>query len=134
MVLRVAIGVGVVVLALTMANVAAQQEVDRLPDGEVDAGREAFADLGCDSCHTVAGGQAKTVVSAHPGPQLGAKQAEYGPVRIAVSIVAPSHEVAPAYLESLDAAGSPMGDYSEAMTVRQLLDLVAYIRSLEAPQ
>ena len=47
------------------------------------------------------------------------------------AIIDPSHELSPTFDRSrIDTGGeSIMGDYSYVMTVRQLLDLVAFLRS-----
>lgn len=50
----------------------------------------------------------------------------------ASSIVAPSHEIGPEARKMMEGELSPMGDFSDAMSVRQLIDLVAYLDSLEA--
>ena len=104
-----------------------------LPRGDADAGRQAFLDLRCAACHQVAGETGfPDPISSNPGPDLGAVAAQPAGL-IATSIIAPSHAL------SVNASGevtarlegilSPMGDYSRAMTVRQLLDLIAYLEA-----
>ena len=56
---------------------------------------------------------------------------------IATQIILPSHKVSPEILEARRDGSSPMEDFTETMTVRQLVDVVAYLRSEageEAPQ
>ncbi len=100
---------------------------------DADAGRQAFLDLRCAACHQVAGETGfPDPISSNPGPDLGAVAAQPAGL-IATSIIAPSHAL------SVNASGevtarlegilSPMGDYSRAMTVRQLLDLIAYLEA-----
>ena len=64
---------------------------------------------------------------------LGPKQAAYAPGWIANSIVSPSHTIARNFEgEYEEGELSRMGDFSDVMTVRQMIDLVAYIKSLGA--
>ena len=108
-----------------------------VPEGDPAAGRAAFLALSCHSCHAVAGDpETPDPISANPGPTLGPIQAAHGRVdggSIASAIVSPSHvvvgEMTPEEVERL----SPMGDLTDAMTVRQLIDLIAYVRSLAEP-
>ena len=121
------------VLAVPIPGIAAEQSDDpvtlKLPRGDAQAGRAAFVALSCSSCHAVAGEQDLPVpISANRGPTLGPYQGKQGAGRLGLSIIAPSHEIS-ASVRDRDDDLSPMGDYSEAMTVRQFLDLVEYIRS-----
>ena len=105
-----------------------------LPRGATGAGRQAFVDLKCTACHRVTGdSDLPAPVSANPGPDLGAGLASRPSGVVATAIVAPSHAmgVDTGAEVRAGAAGalSPMGDYSESMTVRQLLDLIAYLQS-----
>ena len=54
------------------------------------------------------------------GVTLGATQARWSPDSLAAAILAPAH----------DRPEGQMGDYSEAMTVRQLIDIVTSLQSL----
>lgn len=107
----------------------------RLPDGDVERGKAAFLELKCNTCHTVAG----TEMSA-PGK-------DYAYVRVVVlggevrqvktygalvtSIINPSHSLAPGYPKELVTKGneSAMPNFNDKMTVRQLIDLVAFLQS-----
>lgn len=128
------IGLAGVTWAVTVAGETYETIRLVVPRGDAADGRAAFVALSCHSCHAVAGDpEMPAPISAHPGPTLGPVQAAHGAVdagSIASAIVSPSHmvvsEVDPASEEKL----SPMGDFSDAMTVRQLVDLVAYVRSL----
>lgn len=105
-----------------------------LPRGATGAGRQAFVDLKCTACHRVTGEpDLPAPVSANPGPDLGAELASRTAGAVATAIVAPSHAMSVATGAAVRAgvtgALSPMGDYSESMTVRQLLDLIAYLQS-----
>ena len=123
--------------AVTVAG--EQYETIRMvvPRGDAVSGRAAFVELSCHSCHAVTGDpEMPAPVSANPGPILGPIQAAHGildPGSIASAIVAPSHVVVGELEPRVRQRLSPMGDFSDAMTVRQLVDLVAYLRSLERP-
>lgn len=107
-----------------------------LPDGNVEAGQKAFARLKCNSCHWVQNEiRLSEPVAEKTGPMIGWKQASYSPGWIANSIVSPSHTIA------LDSDGeaegsqlSRMGDFKDIMTVRELMDIVSYIKSLNGQQ
>jgi hypothetical protein len=101
-----------------------------MPDGHADAGRAAFVGLGCTSCHAVAWASDLPAPVVDVGaPVLGKSVAGTSPGMIATAIIAPSHYVPKAIRTASGEDVSPMGDYSDAMTVRQLVDVVAYLKS-----
>jgi Cytochrome c len=107
-----------------------------LPAGDVKAGRQAFMDLKCTACHAVPSeADFPPPISANPGPPMDARLARRDVSYLAAAIVSPSHEISPnisgEVRARLDGVLSPMGDFSHAMTVRQLVDLHAYLRSIE---
>ena len=107
-----------------------------LPVGDAQAGRKAFVDLKCTACHAVPSeSEFPAPVSANPGPPIDARVAGRDISALATSIVSPSHALSPSIDETVRAqlAGvlSPMGDFSHTMTVRQLADLHAYLRSVK---
>jgi mono/diheme cytochrome c family protein len=103
-----------------------------LPAGDPVAGRAAFQALSCTSCHRVTGeNDFPKPVSANPGPTLGVYLGLEGTSSIASSVFAPSHEIRSTLRGDREDELSPMGDFTEAMTVRQFLDLVAYLSSLK---
>ena len=98
-----------------------------LPEGDAGAGREAFLRLGCVACHAVAwDDDLPAPTSPNPGPELGVHPVQPGPGGVAASITAPSHKVPPMYQTAN--GGSPMPDYTQLLTVRQLADLITYLR------
>lgn len=102
-----------------------------MPAGDPAAGREVFQRLSCTSCHAVEGEEEfPAPVAHHAGPELTAAVGDKSAGRIASAIVAPSHEISPEVLEMMEGDLSPMADFSQAMTVRELIDLVAYLESL----
>ena len=107
-----------------------------LPVGDAQAGRKAFVDLKCTACHAVPSEtEFPAPVSANPGPPIDARVAGRDMSYLATSIVSPSHALSSGIDETVRAqlAGvlSPMGDFSHTMTVRQLADLHAYLRSVK---
>ncbi len=124
--------------ALTAVATLAQQSKPEelvtlvLPVGNPDAGRKAFMDLRCYTCHSVAGEtEMPKPFSANQGPNLNRPIRNQSPGKLATSIISPSHEVSKEISKRSGDKLSPMGDYSEAMTVRQLLDLLAYLSPME---
>jgi hypothetical protein len=103
------------------------------PVGDPDRGRLAFVIYRCTSCHPVSGDAGlPEPVAVGVAPELGGQQAGLKACELAESIVSPSQRVDPAVLARADGELSPMGDLSETMTVRQLIDLVAYLKSLRS--
>jgi hypothetical protein len=74
-------------------------------------------------------------VSANPGPPIDARLAGRDVSYLIASIMTPSHAISVNISEELrtrlEGVLSPMGDFSRAMTVRQLVDLHAYLRSVK---
>ena len=109
---------------------ADEVEMLSLPYGDEERGRQVFQDLRCNDCHVVSGdAELAKVVAEKRGPALGLKQAGYKSRFLAQSIIDPSHAIAPGFRDKENPAGSRMGDLTETMTVQQLSDLVAYLRS-----
>lgn len=105
------------------------------PSGSVEAGQRAFSDLKFSPCHAVVGRDDLPVPTAvDSGPALVSIQARKSRGDLATAIIAPSHSLALPGEIWADGRLSRMGDYSEVMTIRQLIDLVAFLKSLEAPR
>ncbi len=107
----------------------------RLPDGDAERGKTAFVELKCHTCHTVA----ETDI---PEPSkdfayvrvvvLGGEVRQvktYG--ELVTSIINPSHVLAPGYPKELISRNnqSAMTNFNDTMTIRQLIDLVAFLQS-----
>lgn len=106
------------------------------PTGNAQAGRQAFLDLRCTACHAVPSEpKFPPPVSANPGPPIDARLAGRAASYLATAIVSPSHTFSldtPLQVrEHMAGVLSPMGDFSYVMTVRQLVDLHAYLRSVK---
>jgi len=98
--------------------------------GDPVAGRRAYLALKCNTCHSVAGEPIGARLPRLPGPGLGKSVALESPQQIADSIAAPGHAISEKTGPWHRSASSNMGNYTNVMTVRQLMDLVAYLRSL----
>jgi hypothetical protein len=102
----------------------------RLPDGNVDQGRVAFVQLGCNQCHSVKGVElAKPAVLGPVQVQLGGEVLRvktYG--QLVTSIVNPNHVVSGQHRAKLGDSGR-MPDFRNKMTVTQMIDIVAFLHS-----
>lgn len=105
----------------------------RLPDGDAQNGQELFVELQCTVCHRVSG------VELAPPFQSGPVMITLGGTVRAVktygelvsSVINPSHKLIlalPADEVSSDGE-SLMKVYNETMTVRQLIDIVAFLQA-----
>ncbi len=104
--------------------------------GNVQASRQAFLDLKCTTCHGVPSEpEFPLPISDNPGPPLDRRLVRSLPNYLVTAILSPSHELANMNSEAVRArmAGtlSPMGDFSQVMTVRQLVDVHALLTSLK---
>ncbi len=105
----------------------------RLPDGDAEAGQQAFAGFGCPSCHEIAGLEAlREGVDPEMNITLGGETtriATYG--ELVTSVINPSHRIAKAYeAEAVAPDGvSKMRNYNDVLTVTELIDLVAFLQA-----
>jgi hypothetical protein len=105
--------------------------------GDASAGREAFTDHQCHSCHSVAGIRLPPLAGASSVLlELGGETAFVkSEGELLTSIINPDHSISERYRERLLAQGgvpieSPMPmPHIDTMTVRQLIDLVAFLDS-----
>jgi hypothetical protein len=104
----------------------------RLPDGDVAAGRQAFVDLRCNTCHEVSGVAIEYLEGVAHVPLGGqtTRVRTYG--ELVTSIINPSHRIAPLHRDDgATAEGESLMTYAylnEVMTVQQLVDLVAFLQ------
>jgi len=102
------------------------------PPGDPKAGRDVFAKLECYRCHPVkgAGFPEAPAPSDEVGPELTAMGSHHPAEYFAESILNPNAVI----LEAPGYAGpdglSIMPDYRESLTVSELIDLVAFLKSL----
>ena len=101
-----------------------------LPAGDPVKGRKAFVDFECFSCHQVKGEKFPPGKKGDVGPELTGMGARH-PTDYFLESVVNSNAV---IVEGPGFAGpdglSKMPDYRDSMTVAQLIDLVAYLKSL----
>jgi hypothetical protein len=104
-----------------------------LPDGDPQRGRQAFVELRCSACHRVDGVVLPKPVADPPVPVMLGGMVGYAKTdgELAAAIIDPSHRTAAGYRLADVRVGelSRMGDFSEQMTVRELIDLVAFLQS-----
>ncbi len=105
----------------------------RLPEGDVEQGKATFVALGCNGCHTVDGVElpqpsGEPAVTVALGGEV-VRVKTYG--ELVTSVVHPSHSLAPGHpKEKIQIDGkSIMPDLTGAMTVRQMIDIVAFLHS-----
>jgi Cytochrome c len=105
-----------------------------LPPGSAQAGEEVLAKMQCYSCHKVPGKQFAdpSQKSGDIGPDLTAAYTKLPREYLAESIINPNriHVHGTFKLRYRASDGSTrMGDYSESMTVRELLDIVEFLQT-----
>ncbi len=106
-----------------------------LPEGDMEAGKATFQRLQCDACHQIEGiEQRQPAAGSPPTPiVLGGEVTRiqtYG--ELVTSIINPSHRFAQGYpLDEMQSENgeSRMTNYNDVMTVRELMDLVAFLQS-----
>ena len=109
-----------------------------LPGGDPEAGLAVTSRMHCTDCHAFPGRDLPGELPGKTfGPPLGADTATRSRGYLATSLVDTHRDVDTWYAEmSAGERRSPMSDYDEELTVRQLIDLVEFLKSLggaEAP-
>jgi mono/diheme cytochrome c family protein len=130
------------VFGLAAALAAAQRVADpyevvtvALPADNAEAGRQAYGDLKCYVCHEKTGDMRfPAPASDSRGPDLDEMLRKQSASDVAAAIVAPTHSMSVRTSRALRPrlareSVSPMGDFSATLTLRQLADLLAYLRS-----
>ena len=107
-----------------------------LPPGDVEAGKQAFVDLRCNACHTVADIEVlegeRPTVTKHLGGERGRVRSYE---ELVTSIVNPSHKISvrpgeDTFLEVADLEGkSRMQEYNKIMSVQQLVDITTFLQN-----
>ncbi|HEY7369845.1 MAG TPA: cytochrome c [Thermoanaerobaculia bacterium] len=104
----------------------------QFPAGDVMAGRETFQRVRCTTCHSVAGQGFPAPLAQAEAMRLTQETAKKTVDELAQSIVSPSHSI------SGDASGvaeggelSRMGDFSQSLSVQDVADLVAFLKTIE---
>ena len=101
-----------------------------LPPGDPKTGRELFAKLECNKCHEVKPDFPKAGGAGDVGPELTGMGAHHPAEYFAQSIVDPNAVIlaGPGFVGP--DGRSIMPDYRDSLTFAELVDLVAYIKSL----
>jgi cytochrome c2 len=115
---------------MSAETVSAASEI-YLPEGDANAGRQVFLDFRCNTCHSIPSEGVERRVEGEIGPELGKAQAAQPREQVASSIIAPSHAFAENGEKWKSGELSRMGSFNEHLTVRQWMDLVAYVKSLD---
>lgn len=123
----------VLFLVLAMAGCASRQSSSgfRLPDGDPDAGQQAFVTLQCNTCHRVSGTnlpETTAVTAVRLGGEVLAQPTDG---KLTSDIINPSVHFALGYPDEQIMVGghSRMPDYTQKMSVRQMADLVAFLHT-----
>lgn len=108
-----------------------------LPQGDATEGRRLFVEAECYKCHEVKGEKFPGVAAGEKGvgPELSQMAGMHPPEFFAESIINPNTAIdskAKALGYIGDDGKSKMPDYSNILTIKQVVDLVAYIDSLKA--
>ena len=104
----------------------------RLPEGDVQTGRETFLYMQCNQCHTIAGMQLPTIPGkGAPYVELGGKVTKvktYG--ELVTAIIYPAHKLADGYAKEVVSTDgeSNMYIYNRHMTVQELINLVEFLQ------
>jgi hypothetical protein len=104
-----------------------------LPDGDPERGKAAFVALQCFTCHEVAGVELPPPTALPRVPVVLGGRVTIEPTdgELVTSIVHPSHALSRRSGDVASGSLSRMGDYNHAMTVQQLIDLVAFLHSVQ---
>lgn len=106
-----------------------------LPDGNVESGKATYINLQCNACHKMdevaqleLEGEGEPEISVRLGGRTTRIQT-YG--QLVTSIINPSHKLARGYPSEMvqDEGESKMRNYNDALTVTELIDLVAFVQS-----
>ncbi len=98
------------------------------PDGDAGKGREVFARLECFACHAVA--REKFPRPSQPGPALTDVGRHHPAGYLFESVVNPNAVIVEAPGYTGPDGRSIMPDYRDSLSARELIDLVAYLKSL----
>lgn len=104
-----------------------------LPAGSPEAGREVFRTMQCYTCHEVAGETFPAYPPREVGPELSSMGAHHPAVYFAESIVNPNAVIVIGEGHTGPDGRSRMPAYNDDLTITQLVDLVAYLKSLRGP-
>ena len=104
-----------------------------MPPGDAAKGRAVFVTMECFACHEVKGEDfPKSSKRGHePGPELTGMGSHHPAEYFAESIINPNRVIVQGTGYTGSDGLSKMPGYSDTMTVQQLVDVVAYLKSLK---
>jgi mono/diheme cytochrome c family protein len=104
-----------------------------MPLGDAGKGREVFVTMECFACHDVKGENfpKDTKRGREPGPELTGMGSHHPAEYFAESIVNPNRVIVQGAGYTGADGLSKMPGYGDTMTVQQLVDVVAYLKSLK---
>jgi len=97
-----------------------------LPEGDADKGKQAFIELNCHNCHTIAGEVLPEVTKLVKAPHLGGevyRVKTYG--ELVTSVINPKHVIS----KDWEGTTTPMPVVNSQMTVSQMIDIVAFLNA-----
>lgn len=108
-----------------------------LPEGDVALGKQTFANLYCNDCHSISdiawsGSEAAGNIHIKLGGDVTSLKT-YG--ELLTSIINPSHKISKKYQREQDVtlpggqSKMELYNYNEVMTVKELVDLVTFLQS-----
>jgi Cytochrome c len=104
------------------------------PKGDPAKGRDVFVKLECYSCHEVVGQSFPgPSVPEKVGPELSAMASLHEPAYFAEAIINPNATVEKGKGYEAGDGSSKMPSYNDAVTVQEVIDLVAFLRLLKPP-
>ncbi len=101
-------------------------------DGNAERGKQTFVALGCHSCHDVMGaGLVRTDTGPATPIVLGGDVVHrFSDGYLVTSMINPNHEMAwQAKAQNMAGAPSRMPSYADKMSVRQMVDVVAFLQA-----
>lgn len=103
-----------------------------LPKGDPARGRAVFVKLECYACHEVTGEKFPAPVeqAAKAGPELSQMAPLHDAEYFAEAVINPTATIEKGKGYEAADGSSKMPDFNDEMTVKELIDLVAYLRSL----
>jgi mono/diheme cytochrome c family protein len=102
------------------------------PEGDAARGRAVFERARCGTCHGVAGHAFPAPIANPEAIRFTQETAAKSADELAQSIVSPSHQISGGASGVAEGGElSRMGDFSESLSVRDVADLVAFLKTIE---
>ncbi len=124
----------IVCTTLSLSSVGGSEVVTNsyknIPDGNASLGKLAFKKYRCFDCHQFSEMYIESESTSNiKGPSIAFSDKDN--ISIATAIINPSHSIAPGYGKGVpeDEQISPMKNFKNQMSVQELIDLVAYLKS-----